>query len=136
VSPYPHLFSRLVANTSEPANEQACWPWTGKRDRWGYGRVNVYVPGLGKVVTLMAHIAAWVWVEAGCSSVDELWLAYQELKASKLELDHTCENESCIAPDHLDPTTRSENMTRMYERRALRVFPCSIDLASAKVATS
>lgn len=122
MSPYPHLFARLVANTSEPVSDQACWPWIGRRDRWGYGRVNVYVPGLGKVVTLMAHVAAWVWVEAGCTCADDLWLAYQELQISGPELDHGCENASCICPDHTDPVTHSENMQRMQERRRLRVF--------------
>lgn len=120
---YPNLYARLVANTHEPISDQACWPWSGKRDRWGYGRVNVYVPGLGKVVTLMAHIATWVWLEAECTNADDLWLAYQELQASGLELDHTCEHEGCIHPEHTEPVTGAVNCQRRDERaRAAKGF--------------
>lgn len=118
-SPYDNLFQRLVANTHEPTSEQGCWVWKAKCDRWGYGRVNVYVPGLGRVVTIMAHIAAWVWVEAQCETADDLWLAYQELQASGLELDHGCQNESCIAPDCMEPVTPKVNCARRDACKAL-----------------
>ncbi len=119
-SPYTDLFSRLVANTSEPEWSGGCWPWTAKRDRWYYGRVNVYVPGLRKVVILMAHICAWVWIEARCACADDLWLAYQELQASGLELDHLCTEPTCINPDHHDPVTGAENCKRRDQRARTR----------------
>lgn len=111
-SPYSTLRERLVANTAEPENDRACWVWTAKRDRHGYGRLNVYVPGLGKAATLMAHIALWVWDEAGCRSADDLWLAYQEFVNSGLELDHLCRVRSCANADHLLPATPVENCAR------------------------
>lgn len=112
---YPTLFSRLVANTAEPENNQACWVWTGtKRCRFGYGRFNVRVPGLGgKHVALSAHLAAYVLFEIGCSaSVDDLYLGYLELRESGLELDHLCQTTGCLYPDHLDPVTHAENCRR------------------------
>jgi hypothetical protein len=109
---YPSLYARLVANTHEPTGAHGCWIWARKRDRWGYGRVNVYVPGLRKVVTLMAHVALWVWLHAECTTADELYLAYQELQASGLELDHLCREPSCTAPDHFEPVTGAVNCQR------------------------
>ena len=121
-SPYPTLFTRLVANTEEPENERACWVWTGKRDRWWYGRLNVYVPGLAKVVTVMAHIAAWVTHAVAPLDADEFYLAYQEFVTSGLELDHLCEMPACIFIDHLEPVTPSENCKRRDARRFSGVF--------------
>lgn len=117
-SPYPDLWARMMANSTEPALLTSCWIWTAKRDRWGYGRINVYVPGLGRVVILMAHIAAWVWLEAECQTADELYLAYIELQASGLELDHRCTTPPCIFPDHLLPMTGAENCQLRNQRRA------------------
>jgi hypothetical protein len=106
---YDNLWLRLMANTADPDNEQSCWIWEAKRDRGGYGRVNVYVPGLGAVVILMSHIAAWCWLEARCESADDLYLAYLEFRSSGLELDHRCVTPCCIRPDHLLPITGPEN---------------------------
>lgn len=106
---YDNLWLRLMANTADPDNEQSCWIWAAKRDRGGYGRVNVYVPGLGKVVILMAHVAALCWLEAGCRCADDLYLAYLEFRASGLELDHECVTPCCIRPCHLTPKTGLEN---------------------------
>lgn len=119
-SPYHNLFTRLVANTEEPVMDGGCWAWTGKRDKWGYGRINIYVPGLQRVVTLMAHICAWVWLEARCACANDLYLAYQELQASGLELDHLCNGPACIYPDHHDPVTGSENCQRRNQRARTR----------------
>jgi len=118
---YPTLFTRLMANTAEPENEQACWSWIGKRDRWAYGRLNVYVPGLARVVTVMAHIAAWVCVHSAPASANEFWLAYAELQASGLELDHVCMMPPCLNVDHLEPVTPSENCKRRDARKNERI---------------
>lgn len=110
--PYTNLFTRLVANTHEPERDGGCWLWKLRVDRWGYGLMEVYIPGLGRKKTLMAHIVAWVWVEAECQNADDLWLAYCELQASGLELDHTCEIEHCVRPDCLEPATPVQNCAR------------------------
>ena len=120
-SPYAGLFDRVMANTAEPDNAQACWLWQGKRDRWWYGRLNVWVPGLGRAVTVMAHVAAWVCLHASPTTADDCWLAYCELQASGLELDHICTWPPCCNVDHLEPVTPAENCRRRDERRYTKI---------------
>lgn len=113
---YADLWERLIANTHEPDNGQACWLWSGaKVCRYGYGRLNVYCAG--RAHTISAHIAAHVWLKAGPASVQEFMSAYRAFRASRLELDHLCVNSSCINPDHLEPVTQLENTRRRDTRR-------------------
>lgn len=114
---YADLRERLVANTAEPENGQACWNWTARKDRWRYGLVNVWVPGMGKVVTLKAHVALYCWQAARCTNADDLYLAYLEHSASGLELDHLCRMTCCINPDHLEVVTPAENCRRRSNAR-------------------
>lgn len=114
-SPYPDLWHRVVANSSDA--EGQCWIWTGKTDRWGYGRLNLYVPGLGRVVTLQAHVLAYVLMHGDCRAPADAWLAYRELQAAGLELDHLCRDPRCINPDHLEPVTPAENCRRRSDWR-------------------
>lgn len=115
-SPYATLYERLAASTSEPANEQSCWCWDrSKRDRAGYGRLNVYVPGLLKSRTMYAHVAMWLHLALPSGyTLDDLYLAWVELRCSGLQVDHLCHNPSCLFPDHLDPepVTPKENIAR------------------------
>ena len=68
-SPYDSIFSRLVANTHEPENGQACWTWAGRRRcRYGYGKTTIYVPGLIKTVSVYAHTLAYVVLESGAKT--------------------------------------------------------------------
>ena len=121
-SPYTNLWGRLMANSTCPENGQDCWRWSGRLDRWGYALVDLYVPGLGKNATLKAHILAYVWLESGARTPDDLFLAYKEHSASGLELDHLCGEQWCIAPDHLEVVTGSENCRRRDARRGCRAF--------------
>lgn len=94
---YSSFFERLVANTSEPENGQGCWQWVGARDRWGYPRVSVRVPGKGPRMK-MAHI--------------EMYRLVVGPVPDGQQLDHLCHNEGCINPDHLEPVTPKENCRR------------------------
>src|SRR5512139_148265 len=101
VSPYGGLWGRLMA-ASEPENdsEQACWAYALRtKCRYGYGRVNVWVPGLKKRVKLTAHILAYILLESKATTVNDAYLAYLEFRCSGLELDHCCVNTSCLRPD-------------------------------------
>lgn len=117
-SPYPDVFTRLVANTHEPDNEQSCWLWAGKRCRTGYGRVNLYVPGLGKVVTLSSHVVIYVAFNGRPRNVNELWLMYCDVMHSGLEIDHLCCMRACLNVDHIELVTPSENCRRRDARSA------------------
>lgn len=118
-TPYSNLWERLVANTAEPSNSNDCWRWSARLRKW-YGRIDVYVPGLGKNVTLTAHVAAWVWLHAEPKNIDEFYLAYIEFRESGLELDHQCNNTTCIYPDHLLPV---DGPTNCYMRELRKRHP-------------
>jgi len=121
--PYANLWARLMA-LCEPAHDgaNACWLYTRSNlCRYGYGRVNVYVPGLQATVKLTTHILTWLLVQPelqGCT-VDELYLAYLELRHSDLELDHGCVKASCMNPDCLEPLTPLENIALRDKRRRM-----------------
>lgn len=117
-SKYTSLWERLVSNTHEPSHDNGCWTWAGaKKCRFGYGRFNFYVPMLEKTVTLSAHVAMFVLAEYSTETPDEFYLAYLEVRHCGLELDHGCDNEPCINPDHLRLMTHKENNARKFERK-------------------
>lgn len=115
---YRHLGHRLLSNCEEGTSEDDCWLWLRKRGGGWYGRLNLWVPGLQRHVTVQAHIALWVWLQGAPKSIDEFWLMYRTLVDSGLELDHTCVQPLCIKPDHLEAVTPKENIRRRDERRA------------------
>lgn len=108
-SPYTSMYDRLVANTHEPENAQACWVWKGRRCRYWYGKVNLYVPGLGKVVHLYSHVLMYCLMASKAKTPNELYLAYLEMRTSELEVDHLCTNPPCLFPDHLEAVTKQRN---------------------------
>lgn len=111
---------RLVRNTEEPENEQACWLWKRKKDREHYGQLNVWVPGLGKTFTMKSHILLWLLTMTepeDIETADDAYLAYKELTLSGLHLDHSCCARACANPDHLKPETALDNMRLRDHRR-------------------
>lgn len=119
---YGTTWQRVVANTRpNSAAANACWVWVGSnRCRYGYSRMNVYVPGLGRAVKLTAHIVSWLLAQLGETTANDLYLAYQEVRHSKLELDHLCSEPSCVCPDHVEPCTHRENCQRREQRKVGR----------------
>lgn len=115
-SKYTSLWERLLANTEENKTEVGwadCWNWVGKtKCKYQYGRFNFYVPGLGRNKTLSAHLASWILTEVVPENSNEFYLFYLELLTNPCELDHKCNNESCINPDHLQLLTVKENNAR------------------------
>src|SRR5579862_8047919 len=64
----------------------------GIRCRFQYVRVNVRIPGLGgRNKWLSSHILTYLLDELGPMSIDESYLAYLEVRASGLQIDHACE---------------------------------------------
>lgn len=73
-----------------------CVEWTGYRHnaQKGYGRFKF----AGK--RMLAHRWAYQWANGPDSIPDGL------------QLDHLCRNTMCVAPDHLEPVTHTENVRR------------------------
>lgn len=111
---YDSLYERLVANTDEPANEQACWLWKGSIHYKGYGHLNIRING--KHTRVYAH-----------RCMAEIML--KRPLAPGEEPDHLCLFRRCINPDHLEVVTRQANndrrLARMKAARAgKKVMPC------------
>lgn len=73
-------------------NERGCWIWHGARFSSGYGACGF------RGTTTVAHRAIWQ-------------VLLGDLPRS-LDLDHLCRVRACVNPDHLEPVTRSINLTR------------------------
>lgn len=69
-----------------------CWNWAGPLNPRGYGQFRVGVQ------MLRAHRVLYSWLVGPI--------------AEGLVLDHLCENQACVNPDHLKPTTQKFNVLR------------------------
>lgn len=82
--------------------ESGCWLWTGAKARNGYGKV--------RATTAHRHL-------------------YTRLKGAVrdgYDLDHLCRVRSCVNPNHLQETTRSENALRGAKTRLTRAQVAAI----------
>lgn len=86
------FLDRLVEKFDVDAS--GCWIWTAST-RNGYGQVRT--PGRAGTV-IGAHRAMYIEIRGAI--------------ADGLDLDHLCRNTLCVNPDHLEPVTRRENITR------------------------
>ena len=81
------LKERLLAKTTILDN--GCWEFTGGHDSWGYGAIYHEGRQLG------AHKASWIAHKGEVGNSHVL---------------HTCDNRSCINPDHLYLGSHQDNM--------------------------
>lgn len=74
----------------QAGGQDACWEWTGSRDRGGYGNFNL------RPLTDKAHRASF-YFSRGYLPVRP-WL-----------VDHLCRNRACVNPAHLQVATYRQN---------------------------
>lgn len=119
-SSYLTLWHRLVAQTAEPSSSCGCWLWQAQRDRYGYGRYNLWVPACGGALKLTAHVSLWLLSEGVEAGADAVASAHAELHHSRLDLDHLCRQAGCVNPDHLELVSWQENQQRRLTRIAAK----------------
>lgn len=88
-------------NTKYEKKDSGCWEWTAGKDQDGYGVYNISV-GPGKWKNIFAHRFSWLIANQ------------QEWPADKPVARHTCNNSSCVRPDHIVPGTHKENAKDCY----------------------
>lgn len=77
--------------------ESGCWEWDGRHFAGGYGGSHIVINGKQEIC---AHRIIYMLL---VGPIPE-----------GLDLDHLCRNRGCVNPDHLEPVTRRENISRGF----------------------
>lgn len=98
---YPRvpISERFLAKVQKTSS---CWLWTGAKTRDGRG-----VIGQGKHKTILAPRVSW-FVATGQWPPDSLFVC------------HTCDNPTCVNPDHLFLGTHTDNMQDASRKGRIR----------------
>ena len=97
----PWSIRERIEMLSVPVTESGCWLWTGRIDRGGYGAISINrnkYPLRPCFIKARAHRVSYE--------------AFRGEIPSGLTLDHLCRVRCCVNPDHLEPVTLKENMSR------------------------
>lgn len=78
----------------------ACWNYTAGKDADGYGVFSVTIGN--KYYSCRAHRISWILHNQ------------QDWPDNKPVARHTCNNPSCVNPDHIIPGTQKENAADCY----------------------
>lgn len=89
------LAERARALVDSSPGPGACWPWTGKKARHGYGLLPVYIGGRKTVLFTATRV---------------LWEIENGPIPDGHEVCHTCDNPPCCNLEHLFIGTRSDNV--------------------------
>ena len=118
-SNYDAIIDLLRERTAE--TDSGCWEWQGPYEQTGYPRV-----GFSK---------------APAEGMPRIYLAHRLMLEAKLghaivgiQAHHTCANNGCINPDHLEPTTAAENVGEMMARKSYEARIKSLEDALKEVA--
>lgn len=97
---YRDMEARLIAN-SVYDTITGCWLWIAARDKRAstpYGKITIWCKNLSKQLKRQAHIVSY-----------ETFIG--PIPAGH-EIDHTCRNTFCIAPNHLEAVLPVVNKQR------------------------
>ena len=86
---------RIQSFWSKVNRSNACWQWTGLKNKGGYG---IFWSGTKQIA---AHRFAYL-------------LANGEIPKSPLFVLHRCENPECVRPEHLYAATALDNAHDLY----------------------
>ncbi len=96
-SPKAPLSSRLWPRIDTSGGPEACWPWTGAKNKDGYGLLKIH----GKV--LYAHRLVFAQTHGGHIPPGHFVM-------------HSCDHPICCNPAHLSNGTCGENTQAAYDR--------------------
>jgi hypothetical protein len=120
---YESVYERIVANTAEPENDQACWPWTGGLNNANYGRLSRREGD--RMVKDLAHremFKAFI-PDIELALDDDPFGPFVVLPGEELTyndtIEHLCFNRRCCNPDHHVVLSRAENTSSMQARKKL-----------------
>ena len=99
---YCGLKCRLAAESRQRTGSE-CWEWDGAKDKDGYGRLR------WRWKEMRAHVAAW--------------LAWRGKVPKDSCVLHTCDNPSCVNPDHLWLGTQGDNVADRHAKGRTRCNP-------------
>ncbi|MGY6156641.1 HNH endonuclease signature motif containing protein [Paraburkholderia graminis] len=88
-----YLKNRIAVGDTE------CWEWTASRNKGGYGQAICWLKTHG---TILAHRLSYIHFKGPIPVGHDIC--------------HTCDNPSCINPDHLWDGTPKENMRDMIRK--------------------
>ena len=99
-----------IADLSMPEPNSGCWLWLGVIKNNGYGTLGVKRGQ--KWMTQHAHRVSYE-------------VAHGSIPAGA-DLDHKCRNRACVNPQHLEPVSRSVNLSRspLMRRSMARKTQC------------
>lgn len=90
------LHDRLYARVTK--HYAGCWEWTGGKDKYGYGRMNIYDQ------PILVHRISWA-------------LEHDEIPPpANKDVLHHCDNPSCIRPSHLFLGDAQANMADKMQK--------------------
>lgn len=104
------ISERFWSYVDRSGGPDACWLWTGGKDRHGYGRFFI-AKKPASLNSAKAHRVAF------CLA-NERHLA--GMAAGMLEVAHSCDNPGCVNPAHLSAVLHRENVRQMHERGRFR----------------
>lgn len=90
---------------TEKLTDSECWNWLGSKQTNGYGRITTTIEGTQYFI--VASRLSWE-------------IHYGKIPINALVC-HTCDNPSCVNPNHLFLGTHSDNTKDMHQKKRHRI---------------